>query len=206
MEANTTIKLKKSSNFAMLYYIIVIATVSTIFAIIEFLIGLAITKHTNISTIIGNPIFIIANVTLIIFTNTYVFIKSFGKRYVIEETKEAFLNKFLILIILIFTCTLTINIINGIQKIDTRIYTTIKMNEYIENYLKEDSELFLEKVKGTLYETTKTEEEIQSVTKDIIKNVIYDELISKIIVSTTEFVTAILFMTYFIKKKEINIE
>ena len=207
MEENTSkIKLKKSAGFAMLYYIMVTVIVSMIFAIIEFLIGLVITKNMNISTIIGNPIFIIANVTLIIFANTYIFIKSFGKRYIIDETKEAFLNKFLILIISIFTFTVTINIINGMREADTRIYATIKMDEYIENYLKEDTELFEENIKETPYETAKTEGEIKEITKNVIKNIVYDELISKIIVSTTELVTAGLFMMYFIKREEINVE
>ena len=190
------IKYKKSSYFTIFFFIIVNIIISILVLLLELLVGLII----DIKPIINNISFSIIKVILIQLISVYLFIKIFNKRYILNDNIEIFLNKFLIFIILFFSLSMTVNIWSGLKTADSRIYSLMTLHSGYLYSLRDNPELYNEYIQNTPYINCKNEQDIRKTTKNVINDIIHDELIDNIIVLVIEISATTIFMCYFIKK------
>lgn len=194
-------KQKKSVGYILSLYIIISIIISAVFVMLEFAIGI-IADNINIDLFTENAIFSIISTIVRVFIYIYVFIKILGKKYIVDESKEAFLHSFFILIIIIFSLSLIGNTINGKRRLYIRVTALQLVNNSLELYINDDKEKFKELAKGTEWENCNTYSEVREVSFKETENAIYYEIIKSIIIITTEIISNVILMEFFMRKQE----
>ena len=195
-------QIKKITNsiFAIFYYLLITIVVSIIFLLIKYFSSYIV----DISRLLENTIFIIIFELVIVVISMNIFIRIFTNKYIIGDSKEGFLNKFFAFLIISFTLSLIVNLWNGSQNANMRIFATMKVNEYILYNFNKDPETFNSYTQNTPYEKCKNEEELWDTTNSITKNIIYDEIIRNIVFLIIESSANVIFIIYFIKRKKLQ--
>ena len=191
--------IKKNTVFAIAFYWLINTVISIVLIGLE--IGI-ILINKNISTFIENPIYIIISRSILSILTVYIFIRIFKKRYILQESKESFLHKFYIVLVIISILSFSVNTINGQSKLEQQLYAIDYVQDNLQNSIINDIDEFEKLASGTKFEKCKDYDEIRNIAFEQKKEAIYNQLIKNNVCLGIDVIIILISMEFFIKREE----
>jgi len=187
--------LKKSSISSLFIYLLIYTIISFIWIFIQNLLVLAFKGNSDILIFLKNTVTTIISQLILTFLSIFLFTKIYRNKYVITDSKEGFLHKFLIFIIIIGSVTLITNLLIKKDEAFMCMKTTATLEKYIVSAYKEGEEGdFHEFVEGTDYEKCNSYEDIYDVSDHIREEIVVEELMQPIMTTILFMIANLIFM------------
>lgn len=203
-EKKSNVIFKKSSRSSLFLYLLIYIITTIVFIPVKLLLMAIIVKNVSVSQTLDTLFHIIIEI-IIAFLSTFIFAKIIDKKFKITDSRENFLHKFLIFIILLSFSNIILNLVNNTNHVYTQIDTMGALDKYIIGTYQHDKTELDNFIKGTPYEGYESYDDLFEISEKLRFEMIYDELVQPLIYDLASMLSIIFFVELLIRKYDIFI-